>query len=187
MPLFIASLNSGSNGNCYYIGNGSDAVLIDAGISCRETERRMKKINLSMLQVRAILISHEHSDHITGLSGISKKFQLPVYITEATLQSAGIPIEKKLVHSFTAERQIKIGSLLITPFSKYHDASDPHSFMISCDGIHVGVFTDIGHPCRQVVKYFKQCHAAFLESNYCEEMLEKGNYPIMLKKRIRSD
>jgi len=81
MSLFIASLNSGSNGNCYYVGNDSDAVLIDAGISCRETEKRMLRLGLSMHKVRAIFISHEHSDHINGVAVLAKKYQLKVYIT----------------------------------------------------------------------------------------------------------
>ena len=84
MSLFITSLNSGSNGNCYYIGNENEAVLIDSGISCRETEKRMKRLGLDMSFVKAIFVSHEHSDHITGIPALSKKFQLPVYITDTT-------------------------------------------------------------------------------------------------------
>ena len=76
MSLFITSLNSGSNGNCYYLGNRHEAVLVDAGISCRETEKRMKRLGLSMQMVKAIFVSHEHADHITGIPGISKKYQL---------------------------------------------------------------------------------------------------------------
>jgi len=187
MSLFIASLNSGSNGNCYYIGNNSEAVLIDAGISCRETEKRMKKLNLPMQNVKAIFISHEHSDHITGVPGLSKKYQLPVYITNSTLTASGFQIEKKFVQSFYAHQQIKIGNLSVLAFPKLHDASDPHSFIISENNINVGVFTDIGSACKDVIKYFKQCHAAFLESNYCEEMLANGRYPEFLKKRISGD
>ncbi|MFI5186652.1 MAG: MBL fold metallo-hydrolase [Chitinophagales bacterium] len=187
MALFITSLNSGSNGNCYYIGNTTEAVLIDAGISCRETEKRMKRLGLSMKIVRAIFVSHEHTDHITGVPGLSKKYKLPVYITGSTLRSSGLAVEKKLVHSFKAQESVSIGSLLVTPFVKFHDASDPHSFMVSCNKINIGIFTDIGSPCKQVVSYFKKCHAAFLEANYCEDMLMNGRYPQFLKNRINSD
>ncbi|MFT3704749.1 MAG: MBL fold metallo-hydrolase [Agriterribacter sp.] len=184
MSLYIASLNSGSNGNCYYVGNDEEAVLIDTGISCRETERRMKKLGLNMHKVKGIFISHEHGDHVTGLPGISKKFQIPVYITPATLRAAALPVEPHLVNTFVASECITIGGLSITAFTKFHDADDPHSFIITCSGITVGVITDIGSACTQVVRYFKQCHAVFLEANYCRDMLMEGSYPYMLKKRI---
>src|SRR5437868_3422679 len=100
MSLFIASLNSGSNGNCYYIGNDKEAVLVDAGISCREIEKRMKRLGLSMEKVKAIFISHEHSDHIRGLEVTSRKFQLPVYITKGTLQNSSLNLDPKLVRDF---------------------------------------------------------------------------------------
>src|ERR1700733_14600699 len=102
MSLFITSLNSGSNGNCYYIGNETEAVLIDAGISCREVEKRMKRLGLSIEKVKAVFISHEHTDHISGLQVLSKKYQLPVYITRATLSYCRLRPEKHLVMSFTA-------------------------------------------------------------------------------------
>ena len=187
MSLFITSLNSGSNGNCYYIGNSSEAVLIDAGISCRETEIRMKRLGLEMSIVKAIFISHEHTDHISGVRVLSKKYQLPVYITPATLQSAGIITEKPLVRHFIANHEITIGGLSVVAFPKSHDANDPHSFMISSNGIYIGVFTDIGNCCDHVIAHFKKCHAVFLEANYCEDMLMNGSYPYILKKRISSD
>ncbi|MBL7740515.1 MAG: MBL fold metallo-hydrolase [Chitinophagaceae bacterium] len=187
MSLFISSLNSGSNGNCYYIGNDTEAVLIDAGISCRETERRMKKLGLSMSLVKAIFVSHEHIDHITGIPAISKKYQMPVYITEGTLQNSNIPVQEHLVKSFQPDETVTIGRLSVKPFSKSHDAADPYSFIISFTDVNVGVFTDIGYACRNMKKYFPQCHAAFLEANYCEDMLAKGSYPVHLKKRISSN
>lgn len=187
MALFITSLNSGSNGNCYYVGNETEAVLIDAGISCRETEKRMKRLGLSMSNVKAIFVSHEHADHINGIRVLSKKHQLPVYITTATLRSSGFIVEKSLLRYFTADQPVIIDGLTVTAFSKFHDASDPHSFMVSFEGVNVGVLTDIGNCCKQVITYFKQCHAAFLEANYCEDMLMNGNYPYILKKRISSD
>lgn len=187
MSLFISSLNSGSNANCYYIGNNKEAVLIDAGLSCRETERRMKQLGLSIERVKAIFVSHEHSDHITGVPGISKKYRLPVYITGATLANSNIPIEPQLVNDFKKNKPVKIGDLLVTPFRKSHDAADPHSFIVSGHGISIGIITDIGYACKQVIKYFGQCQAAFLESNYCAEMLANGNYPWHLQQRISSD
>ena len=187
MSLFITSLNSGSNGNCYYVGNSNEAVLIDVGISCRETEKRMKRLGLAINKVKAIFISHEHSDHIRGVSVLSSKFKLPVYITSTTLMNSGLILDEDLVKNFTGCNEIRIGELLVKPFPKMHDASDPYSFIVSGNGINIGVLTDIGSACENVITNFKNCHAAFLEANYDEKMLENGSYPYYLKDRITSD
>jgi len=183
--LQIASLNSGSNGNCYYIGNETEAIFIDAGISCRETEKRMKRLGLLMGKVKAIIISHEHSDHIRGIQTLVKKHQIPLYITPNTYRNGGLNVDAHLVNSFMAYQSITIGNLSVTPFPKFHDAADPHSFIVTYQDTKIGVFTDIGAPCQHLIEHFQQCHAAFLEANYDEEMLEKGRYPYFLKNRIR--
>ena len=182
--MFICSLNSGSNGNSYYVGNDRDAILVDAGISCKEVERRMKRLGLSMQKVRAIFVSHEHSDHIKGIPTLSKKYQLPVYITASTCQHGGLTLDEQMMKTFCSYEPITIGELIVIAFPKLHDASDPCSFIVSCNGIRVGVFTDIGAPCEHVIRNFRQCHAAFLEANYDEDMLVNGRYPYHLKKRI---
>lgn len=187
MSLSICSLNSGSNANCYYIGNADEAVLVDAGLSCRETIRRMQAVGLDPARLKAIFITHEHSDHITGLSGLSRKYNLPVYITSGTHTHSAMPLEPSLVRGFVHNKKIVIGNLVVLPFRKQHDACDPHSFMITCNGTNIGVITDIGYACKQVIKYFSQCDAVFLESNYCDDMLMNGSYPWHLKKRISSD
>ncbi|MCU7552353.1 MBL fold metallo-hydrolase [Chitinophagaceae bacterium LB-8] len=185
MALFITSLNSGSNGNCYYVGNEHDAVLVDAGISCRETEKRMLRLGLSMKKVRAIFVSHEHSDHIRGIPVLAKKYNLPVYFTKETFGQCRFHIETHLIHYFKGHESIAVGELLVTTFPKLHDAIEPHSFVVNYNGLNVGVFTDIGSPCENLATYFRGCHAAFLEANYDEGMLDKGSYPIYLKNRIR--
>ena len=184
MSLQIASLNSGSNANCYYIGNNKEAVLIDAGLSCRETEKRMKRLGLDLSLVKAIFISHEHDDHIAGLLVISKKYQMPVYITSNTLHNCRFGLNKELVYSFNHSAPVSIGDLSVIPFIKSHDANDPHSFIVSGNSVNIGVITDIGYACKHVIKHFKLCDAVFLESNYCEEMLINGSYPLHLKRRI---
>lgn len=184
MSLFITSLNSGSNGNCYYVGNEQEAVLIDIGISCREVEKRMQRLNLDIRRVRAIFISHEHTDHISGVQVTANKYRLPVYITAPTFRNAGIELKVPVI-SFNAVTPVTIGNLSVCAFQKHHDACDPHSFVIrSSSGVNVGVFTDIGDPCEKLVYHFRQCHAAILESNYDEDMLMNGRYPYFLKKRI---
>jgi len=187
MSAFIASLNSGSNGNCYYIGNHTEAVLIDAGISCRETEKRMRNLGLRMDKVKAVFISHEHIDHIKGVEVLAKKHNLPVYITAVTLGNTHMRPAPHFVRNFIAHEAVTIGSLKVTGFPKWHDAADPYSFVIDTGDIRIGVFTDIGAPCEHVIAYFSGCHAAFLETNYDEQMLENGRYPYHLKKRISGD
>lgn len=185
MALFISSLNTGSNGNCFYIGNADEAILVDAGLSCKETELRMRRLSLSMDKVKAIFISHEHSDHIRGLPVLAKKYQLPVYITRDTLLGGRQQLQEHLIQPFTAYTPIQFGQLAVTAFPKKHDAAEPHSFVICCNGITVGVFTDIGSHCENVINNFKNCHAAFLEANYDDGMLDRGRYPYFLKNRIR--
>jgi phosphoribosyl 1,2-cyclic phosphodiesterase len=183
-PLFITSLNSGSNGNCYYVGNSKEAIMVDAGISCKETEKRMLRLGLSMKKVKAIFISHEHGDHIRGLTVLSKKFGIPVYITPGTLNNCRLNLPQELCRTFSSHETVQIGSLKITCFPKIHDAAEPHSFMVSCGDIKVGVFTDLGRVCDQLSLHFQQCDAAFLEANYDEELLQNGKYPYYLKRRI---
>ncbi|CAN5151375.1 MBL fold metallo-hydrolase [soil metagenome] len=184
MDLYVTALNSGSNGNCYYIGNEEEAVLVDAGISCREIEKRMKRLDLSIYKVKALFISHEHSDHIRGIRVLSKKFNLPVYITPGTLQHSGINPDNPLVNFLESYKTVRVGNLWITAFPKFHDARDPQSFIIKHNEVCVGVFTDIGASCEHVIKHFKCCHAIFLEANYDPVMLSTGNYPYHLKRRI---
>ena len=184
MSLFVCSINSGSNGNCYYIANQHEAILVDAGICCRETERRMDRQGLSIDKVKAIFISHEHHDHIKGVPVLAKKYQIPVYITKRTLDHGSLTLDSHLVKTFWSYEDIFIGGLTVTPFPKFHDAAEPHSFIVSDKEVKVGVFTDIGIVCKDVISQFKKCNAAFLEANYDTDLLSKGNYPYHLKKRI---
>lgn len=184
MSLYTASLNSGSNGNCYYVANEQEAILIDVGISCKEVVKRMGRLGLSMDKVKAIFVSHEHSDHIKGLRVLAAKFRLPVYITRPTYKHSGLFLEPERVYPFTAYELVQIGDLQIIPFPKSHDCADGHSFVVSGNGVNIGVFTDIGRVCAHVSDNFRQCHAVYLETNYDEEMLQESAYPWHLKKRI---
>lgn len=184
MPLSIASLNSGSNANCYYVGNEDDAILVDAGLAYKETILRMEGLGLDPKCLKAVFISHEHTDHISGVTQLHRKLNLPVYITEKTRLNTALRFRDDLIRPFIANAAIQIGSLHVLPFTKFHDAADPHSFMVYDNEVTIGILTDIGHACKEVINCFKQCDAVFLESNYCEEMLASGSYPAQLKKRI---
>ncbi|QXU43247.1 MBL fold metallo-hydrolase [Pedobacter sp. D749] len=184
MALYFTSINSGSNGNCYYIGNDNEAVLVDIGLTCKEVEIRMNRLGLPISKVKAVFISHEHSDHIKGVAVFAKKYKLPVYISTATLKSSRLLLDANNTFSLSHQQHIHIGNLKIAAFSKFHDAADPYSFTIECNEVRVGVFTDIGSVCDRLITHFKSCHAAFLEANYDAQMLERGKYPYFLKRRI---
>ncbi len=184
MSLFFCSLNSGSNGNCYYVGNHSDAVLVDIGLSCKETELRLQRLGLTAERIRGIFISHEHIDHIKGVQVFAKRYQIPVYCNPATLRHSGLKVPEHLLRLLHDESPVELGNLRIYPFAKQHDAAEPISFTIEFSGARVAVITDIGHVCKNVLQHFSNCHAAILEANYEEEMLFNGHYPAALKKRI---
>ena len=131
------------------------------------------------------LISHEHTDHIFGLQTLSKKYQLPVYITAPTCAGGGLQIPSHLIREFSPYQEIQFGNISVLAFPKFHDACDPHSFLVRSASVTIGVFTDIGRVCQTLIDHFKLCNAAFLEANYDEAMLTNGRYPHYLKNRIR--
>lgn len=177
---------SGSNGNCYYIGNETDAVLVDAGISAKQITTRMLEAGLDIAKVRGIFISHEHTDHVRGVRVLSNKLQVPAWFSAGTVHALRETERPNLVEIFEPGKSIRIKSFLVHPFTKNHDAADPVSFRVEHDGWHIGVFTDIGEACDRVIGHLRQCHALFLETNYDEKMLWDGNYPYMLKRRVAS-
>ncbi|MGQ1948744.1 MBL fold metallo-hydrolase [Geofilum sp. OHC36d9] len=183
----MCAIASGSNGNCYYVGNGDEAVLVDAGISRRQVLERMAQRNLNPAKVKAILISHEHADHFRGVRVLSKNLNVPVYITQKSYDKSWGPNRPDQVILFQPGEDIKVGGLLIHSFLKNHDAAEPCSFRIENNGLNVGVFTDIGAPCDNVTSQLAQCQALFLESNYDEDMLWAGSYPQHLKTRVAGD
>ena len=185
--LEICAIASGSNGNCYYIGNKSDAVLIDAGISGKQILLRMSERNLNPSKIKALFITHEHGDHMRGARGISKKLQIPVFVTAKTFNGAYRNLRPDYPRYFTPGEEIKIGEFAIHTFLKNHDASEPCSFRVQYKNKNVGVFTDIGEACDNVTSHLQKCDGLFLESNYDEKMLWEGSYPWFLKKRVGSN
>jgi phosphoribosyl 1,2-cyclic phosphodiesterase len=149
--LEICALASGSNGNCYYIGNEKDAVLIDAGISCKQILKRMAEKELNPQKIKAVFISHEHSDHIRGARVFEKKLKIPVYLTAKTYLAAYKNMQPAWPRFLSREQAISVGEFQIHTFLKNHDASEPCSFRIEYAGKNVGVFTDIGEPCENVL------------------------------------
>ncbi len=182
----ICAIASGSNGNCYYVGNETEGVLIDAGISTRQIKKRMKSLGLDFSKVKAVFISHEHSDHICGFRVLCDQNGIQGYITQRTMFKARKDFIPSQPHFFKPGDSIQIGDMLVHSFAKFHDGVEPSSFRVELEDLHIGVMTDIGQACKEVKEHMAQCHAVFLESNYDEQMLREGNYPYYLKERITS-
>ncbi len=183
----ICAIASGSNGNCYYAGNSESAVLIDAGVSCRQVLERMASKGLNPAKVKAVFVSHEHIDHFAGIRVLAKKIGVPIFMTSKTCERIKEAQRPENIRTFVPGEVIAIDDFAVHTFLKNHDAVEPCSFRIEHRGVSVGVFTDIGMPCDNVRHHLKQCRALFLESNYDEEMLWTGTYPYYLKARIASD
>lgn len=181
-----AALASGSNGNSYYIANGQDAVLIDVGINTKHMELRMAKLAINPASISAIFITHEHSDHIRGLSVFCKRYQIPVYITAGSYKGSRLHLPDHLVNIILPNAKIEIGTLQVYGIPKYHDAQEPCSFLVSNGTYNIGVLTDLGRACDNVKHVIKHADVLLLEANYDEQMLEKGRYSFYLKNRIRS-
>lgn len=182
----ICALASGSNGNSYYIGNKTSAVLIDAGISAKQVLLRMQKRQLDASKIRACFITHEHTDHVRGARVLSNKLGIPVYFTEGTYNALRLEERPANAIFFSPGETISIGPINVHTFLKSHDAAEPCSFRIEYNQINVGVFTDIGEACKNVQSNLQQCRAVFIESNYDEQMLWDGPYPYYLKQRVAS-
>ncbi len=182
----VCALASGSNGNCYYIGNEVDAVLVDAGLSAKQILMRIQEAGLDASKIRGVLVSHEHSDHVRGVRVLCNKLGVPAWFSQGTLNT--IPEIDRPGHCavFVPDKSLKITSFTIHPFLKNHDAAEPCSFRIEHDDWHIGVLTDIGEPCNRVKQHLKKCHVVFLETNYDEKMLWEGPYPYLLKRRVAS-
>ncbi|MBU0986621.1 MAG: MBL fold metallo-hydrolase [Proteobacteria bacterium] len=185
--LCTCVLASGSKGNAIYVSDGSTSILVDAGLSGIEIERRMKSKGLYPENLDAVLVSHEHGDHIQGVGVLSRRFNLPVYMTPKTKTAAAAQLGN--IHDFKkfeCGAAFKIENLTIHPFSISHDADDPAGFTISLDGTKIGIATDLGIATTVVKEHLKGCALLILEANHDETMLVNGPYPWPLKQRIQS-
>ncbi|MDA3817834.1 MAG: MBL fold metallo-hydrolase [Prolixibacteraceae bacterium] len=183
----VCAIASGSNGNCYYIGDGEEAVLVDAGISCKQILLRMEQRGLDPASVKAVFLTHEHADHIRGARVLSKKLGIPVFYTYGTWNKAHKSSKAPFHRYIHIGEPLQWGRFTVHAFTKKHDANEPCSYRIEINGHNIGVMTDIGAVCDNVVEHFMLCNVVFLESNYDEEMLTNGGYPWYLKQRILSD
>ena len=189
--LNFCSLYSGSSGNSLFVETENTKVLIDAGMSCKKIEEGLQSIEIDPSSIDAILVTHEHSDHVKGLGTISKKFDIPVYSTQKTFDTMPIQTEKlkeKNIKIINPSEKFSINDLEIQPFSIPHDAADPCGFNISKNSSQqISIATDIGHMTKSIVNMLEGSQFILLESNYDTEVLKCCAYPYKLKTRIASD
>lgn len=186
MSLRYCAIASGSNGNCYFVANEQDSVLVDIGINTKHVEIRMARLGISPESVKGIFITHEHTDHVRGLSVFSKRYQIPVYLTEGTYKGTKLQLPEYLVNIIKADEKISVGTLQVVGVPKYHDAKDPCSFVVTDGKVNVAVLTDIGRGCANIKSVIQRSDVLMLESNYDEDMLKNGKYSYFLKNRITS-
>lgn len=184
--LDVCALASGSKGNAIYVSDGATAILVDAGLSGRELERRMRAKGLEPEKLSAVLVTHEHSDHIRGAGVLSRRYKIPVYITAKTARAIDSRLGKphETVY-FDIGSKFSVGELNVHPFSTSHDACDPAGFTVERGGRKVGVATDLGIATSMVRHHLKDCGLLVLEANHDPRMLIEGPYPWPLKQRIR--
>ena len=182
----FAALSSGSCGNCFYISEGNQAVLIDAGISCAQIFSRLADLNQDPKKIKGIFVSHEHIDHVRGIDVLARTLNIPIFATKGTLSSEFICSREDLLNKIKEDETIKFGKIEISAFSKSHDASQPVSFQIKNDKT-ISVITDIGYACKNVQEAVQDSDFLVMESNHDIQMLEQGPYPHFLKKRILGD
>ena len=186
MPVRFASLGSGSKGNATLIDNGSTCVVIDLGFTIKETVRRLSRLGLMPQDVDAILVTHEHADHIHGVAGFARKFGTPVYLTPGTYRHKQMG-ELPFLNKINCHSSFEVGSLSITPVTVPHDAKEPCQYLVSSKGITIGILTDLGHITPHVRDKYSECDALLLECNHDVTMLQDGSYPYQLKQRVAGD
>ena len=194
MAVSVSLLGSGSRGNCALVATSSTRILIDAGLSGRETCKRLRSLEQRPDSISAILITHEHSDHVAGLERLAVKLKIPVFLTEATHhiwrramrdEQGQVPQLPKAEH-FSAGRGFRVGDIEVLPFTIPHDAIDPVGFTLRAEGIKIGFATDLGYMPVSVGNHLRGSTVLVMESNHDVEMLRTGPYPWSVKQRVMS-
>jgi phosphoribosyl 1,2-cyclic phosphodiesterase len=194
MAVSVSVLASGSKGNCTVVSSSGTRLLVDAGLSFRELLRRSRLCGLDPHVIDAVLITHEHADHISGLYLLAKRLRVPVYITGPTYHayqkfardSRGNRVTLARLETFCSGSTFQIGDITVTAFTIPHDAVDPVGFTLCSDGIKVGMCTDLGYMPASVRHHLRGCHVLMIESNHDLELLRTGSYPWSVKQRVMS-
>jgi phosphoribosyl 1,2-cyclic phosphodiesterase len=181
-------LGSGSRGNAVLIATKESRLLIDGGFSGKEIARRLALIGCDPQSLDAILVTHEHEDHISGVGVLSRRYKLPVYANPATHRAASHRVKKlSKAGEFATGQAFNLQELHIHPFAVSHDAADPVGYTISDGSVTIGYCTDTGCVSRHITHRLQQCQGLILEANHDPQMLRDGPYPLRLQQRIRSN
>jgi phosphoribosyl 1,2-cyclic phosphodiesterase len=180
----FASLGSGSEGNALIVQAGSSTIMVDCGFGVRETIRRCARLGLDPEAIDAIVITHEHSDHVGGAPRFARRFATPVWLTFGTLSATQSWWDGCTLRGFDSSDAFLVGDLEVQPFPVPHDAREPAQLCVSDGTRKLGVLTDVGETTPHIEAALADCDALFLEANHCEDLLFKSNYPPSLKARI---
>lgn len=186
MPFSVTVLGSGSSGNCILLRHEKGNLLVDAGLSGRETSRRLAELSLSPDSIDGILLTHEHQDHIRGLKILSQRYRIPIYASPAAVVASGMAEELENWESIACGQEFHVAGMSILPFSVSHDCADPMAFVVQIHGLRLGVALDLGYVSGLVKERLSNCDGLVLESNHDMEMLKAGPYPWELKQRVLS-
>ena len=181
-------LGSGSSGNALFVKSDGGKILIDNGLSFKKLSERVHQAGETLDGLQAVFITHEHGDHVNGLGVLSRKMPVPIYVTPSTFNElpSGVGRLENIRHFESGER-VHLDPFTITSFRVAHDAADPVSYVVECDGCKLGIATDLGSSSNLVRQRLQNCHALILESNYCHEMIRNSPYPAQIVQRIRSN
>ncbi len=180
----FSSLTSGSSGNCLFLSDEKTKILIDTGVSAKKICTLLESIGENICSIDAVLITHEHTDHIAGLSTISSKYNIPVFIKKETYDALNFEIKNKTF----IDGEFQIDTLNVIPFDTSHDAISPVGYIVSSDKSKIVIATDLGTVTREQLKLFLGCTALYIESNHDVSMLVANpQYPYPLKRRILSE
>jgi phosphoribosyl 1,2-cyclic phosphodiesterase len=180
----VIALQSGSTGNCIYVEAADARLLFDAGISGRQAQLRLADYGRDIREVDALVISHDHRDHVCGMRVFQNKFGMPVHVTEKTLAACGGPPLKDVRH-YEAGGRLRFGSVTVETIPTPHDCADGVAFVVDDGRCRLGILTDLGHPFDGLDDVLRSLDAVLLESNYDPLLLARGAYPPMLQQRIR--
>lgn len=181
----FASLGSGSKGNCLVIDAGETRVLLDCGFALREAVARLQRLGVDAASIDAVLVTHEHGDHLGGVFRFAAAFEVPVYLTHGTLRAAPPPAANGLdLRVIDSHDPFQIGPLEVQPFPVPHDAREPVQYRFRADAHRLGVLTDLGCSTPHIERTLSGCDALVIECNHDAQMLRAGNYPPALKQRV---